>query len=315
MKRFLLFLALLTGILLSAQAQRMLTTGSLFKEMIDLEGLSSIPDPWYQMVQYSSYDHRSTLPGGPEWWANSDGFGGEPEPNFEEVISYDPETGDGEFVIADVEGPGAIVRLWSAAINGEVKMYIDNMNEPEYEGSAKTFFSRIYDYFPKPDKVNKDVFEKAFYQRDACYTPMLFTERLRIVWKGNLENLHFYQMQVRLYNDYTMVVPFSPEDIFQYSDVINEVAAVLADPDKEFPYSKGGKKNSINPSVKKGETQEVLVLDGPAVIEKLVLKVEAGNLDKALRQTIMHIFFDDFPWAQVQAPVGDFFGAAPGINP
>ena len=306
---------LLAGMLMLVPAQRVLTTGTLFKEMIDLEGLASIPDPWYEMVQFSSYDHRSTRPGGPDWWANSDGFGGEPEPNFQEIISYDPETGLGEFVIADVEGPGAVVRLWTAAISGEVTMFIDNMDEPVYEGSAKTFFSRIYDYFPEPDHVDKDAFEKAFYQRDACYAPMLFSDRLRVIWKGNVKEIHFYQMQVRLYNDYTLVATFSPEDFFQYSDVINEVAAVMADPDKEFPYSKSSKKSSINIDVKKGETQEVLVLEGPAAIEKLVLKVEAGDLDKALRQTVMHLSFDRYPWAQVQSPVGDFFGAAPGINP
>jgi hypothetical protein len=38
-------------------------------------------------------------------------------------------------------------------------------------------------------------------------------------------------------------------------------------------------------------------------------------LDRALRQTILHIICDKHPWGQVQAPLGDFFGAAPGINP
>jgi hypothetical protein len=47
----------------------------------------------------------------------------------------------------------------------------------------------------------------------------------------------------------------------------------------------------------------------------LTLKVEAEDPDRALRQTILHIVCDDHPWGQVQAPIGDFFGAAPGINP
>ncbi|MBN2129527.1 MAG: hypothetical protein JW741_08520, partial [Sedimentisphaerales bacterium] len=56
------------------------TTGSLFEEMVAMEGLARFPEPAFRMVQFSSYDHRSRLPGGPDWFANSDGFGGEPIP-------------------------------------------------------------------------------------------------------------------------------------------------------------------------------------------------------------------------------------------
>jgi hypothetical protein len=34
-----------------------------------------------------------------------------------------------------------------------------------------------------------------------------------------------------------------------------------------------------------------------------------------LRQTVLHIVCDGFPRGQVLSPVGDFFGAAPGVNP
>ena len=50
-------------------------------------------------------------------------------------------------------------------------------------------------------------------------------------------------------------------------------------------------------------------------IERLTLTVAAADTDRALRQTILRISFDDHTWGQVQAPLGDFFGAAPGINP
>jgi hypothetical protein len=56
-------------------------------------------------------------------------------------------------------------------------------------------------------------------------------------------------------------------------------------------------------------------LEGPRVLERLKLRVEAQHVEQALRQTILHVVCDDHPWGQVQAPVGDFFGAAPGINP
>ena len=42
--------------------------------------------------------------------------------------------------------------------------------------------------------------------------------------------------------------------------------------------------------------------------------VAAGILP-ALRSTILTIHFDEFARPQIEAPLGDFFGAGPGVNP
>jgi len=71
----------------------------------------------------------------------------------------------------------------------------------------------------------------------------------------------------------------------------------------------------VNTSLPPGSKTEILSMEGQQAIEQLSLQIEAENMEMALRQTILHIQFDGYPWGQVQAPVGDFFGAAPGINP
>jgi hypothetical protein len=75
----------------NARAAEPITTGSLISEMIDLKRLADMPKPFFHTVQFSSYDHRSTLPGGPHWFDNADGFGGDPVPNFEAVIHQTAE--------------------------------------------------------------------------------------------------------------------------------------------------------------------------------------------------------------------------------
>jgi hypothetical protein len=128
-KYFILFAAVAFGLICCStpsSVEQSITTETLFKEMIDMVGLTYFPDPPFRTVQFSSFDHRSTLPGGPDWFANSDGFGGEPIPNFEQVIREPGEDGMGEYLIADVQGPGAIVRLWTAAIlctTGQPKIF------------------------------------------------------------------------------------------------------------------------------------------------------------------------------------------------
>jgi hypothetical protein len=297
------------------QDQAIVTTGSLFQEMADLAGLARFPKPVYRMVQFSSYDRRSSLPGGPGWFANSDGFGREPLPNFEEVLVSPDTSGVGEYLMVDIRGPGAIVRLWTAAISGRVRLYIDDAGNPLYEGEADAFFRRPYDAFSQVESINRERFGRTVYQRDASYAPIPFSRRMRLVWIGNIQEIHFYQIGVRLYEEKTRVNSFSPDDIHVYRETIDGITGILSDPDSMLKGSNAGKAMPFHAALEPGERKEVLMLEGPGALEQLALRLRANDIDRALRQTLLHILCDDYPWGQVQCPVGDFFGVAPGVNP
>jgi hypothetical protein len=290
-----------------------ITTGSLFEEMADMANLARFPSPTYRTIQFSSYDRRSKLPGGPDWFANADGFGGEPIPNFEKVLRAPDANGVGEYLIADVEGPGAVVRLWTAAISGQIRVYLDDASTPLFEGGADEFFRRPYDRFGQMKDVDAGRFAKTVYQRDASYAPIPFARRLRAVWTGNIEEIHFYELQVRLYGPGATVATFRPEDIRQYRQTIDKVTAILSDPDNGPTPASSPK--GFEASLKPEEKSTLVRLEGPAAISQLSLQLAAKDLDQALRQTLLTITFDEYPWGQVQSPVGDFFGAAPGVNP
>ncbi len=310
-----LFLIISISCQTGTAGRKTVTTGSLFEEMIDMVNLTYFPAPSYRTVQYSSFDRRSHLPGGPDWFANSDGFGNEPIPNFEGVLREPDEEGIGEYLIADVKGPGAIVRLWSAAISGTIQLFLDGKSSPLYDGPAIDFFHRPYDSFPEVQNIDAELLGKTVYQRDAAYSPIPFAKNVRLVWIGNVQDLHFYQVQVRLYERGTKVISFSPEDLVTHMEAIDKVLLGLSDPDSHLePHAKGSAvpfRLTVDPSQK----ADIISLEGPLAIEKLTLRLQARNSDKALRQTLLHVVCDGYPWGQVQAPVGDFFGAAPGINP
>jgi hypothetical protein len=291
------------------------TTESLFNQMIDMKGLTYFPDPSYRTVQFSSFDRRSNLPGGPDWFANSDGFGGEPIPNFQEVLQQPGEDGIGQYLMADVRGPGAIVRLWTAAITGEVKLVLDDQEVPLYEGPAQDFFQKTYDGFAEVQNLDSELLRKTVYQRDASYAPMPFARRMRLIWKGDLKEIHFYQLGVRLYQAGTPVQTFSPGDLSAFKGTINRVMTALADPDQSLEPRSQDSPVDFAAVLEPSEEKEVIFLDGPKAVERLEIQIKAKNMDKALRQTLLHVICDDHPWGQVQCPVGDFFGAAPGINP
>ncbi len=292
------------------------TTGTLVREMVDMEALTRFPSPPFKTIQFSSHDRRSNLPQGPGWFANADGFGKEPIPGFLEVLGEPDSTDSGEYLMASVDGPGAIVRVWTAGITGSLRLYLDGVSDPVYAGPAETFFRGPYSVFSEGSGLDSELMEGTLYQRDASYAPIPFQKSMKLVWTGNLATLHFYHVQVRSYPAGTRVKTFSPSDLFHYRKEITGTMQVLADPESMRSIQEGVPDCLWDGNVAPGDRREVLTLvGGPGALSRLEIRISAADIDSALRQTLLEVVADDFPAAQVESPVGDFFGAAPGINP
>lgn len=306
--------AMAVGLASSLHAGPPVTTESLIAEMVDLRALAEFPDPAFKTTQFSSYDRRSDLPGGPGWFSNADGFGNEPIPAFQAVLKEPGDDGVGEYLICDVQGPGAIVRCWTAAINGQIRMWLDNAGEPVFDGNADDFFRRPYNVLGEQVGVDPSIFEGTFNQQNASYCPIPFAKRCRIVWVGDIRQVHFYEVQVREYQPGAVVETFAPQNLEAAGRTTARVAETLSKPGKSMMAFASPSNATV--TVAPGETAEVIADEqGPRAVESLTVQVLASDLELALRQTVLHISFDGAPHAQVQCPIGDFFGAAPGINP
>jgi len=293
-----------------------ITTGSLVTEMVDLVRLSEFPDPPYRTVQYSSYDHRSRVPNTPEWFANSDGFGREPLPNFEKILKKPGSDGVGEYLMAEVEGPGVITRGWTARINGEIRLHLDGSGEPVYSGPAGEFLLDLYGHYAEKLGLDPGDARDVFHQRCAQYFPIPFGKGCRIVWKGKVADLHFYQIQIRHYAAGTPVRTFRPDDLKTYAAEIKKAAGALANPDSLTAALKNPQRWRETFEIPPEKTTTILDdSSGPRVIRSFSVKLQAPDRVRALRGTILRIRFDGAPRPQVESPLGDFFGAAPGINP
>jgi hypothetical protein len=294
-----------------------ITTGSLVEQMIDMHTLAKFPEPAYKTVQFASNDRRSNVPGGVGWFDNSDGFGKEPVPNFEKILRKPGKDGIGEYLICDVKGPGAIVREWTAMTEGNIDVYLDGADKPVWTGHAMAFLLKPWGIYEKEVGLEEKDYGPGFYQKNAAYCPFPFAKGCRIVWTGDVNKIHFYQIQIRLYDEGAQVQTFQLEDLKTYADTIKRVAKVLADPKGKWSYRSKAKPVEIKQKIApiKDRQQIMRITGAGGMFERLTLKVEADDMDRALRQMVMHIVFDGYPWGQVQSPIGDFFGAAPGINP
>ncbi|WP_425399618.1 glycoside hydrolase family 172 protein [Aeoliella sp.] len=313
LKRSFLAVGLCFWLVAACSAGEKVTTGTIVAEMIDFDRLCEMPVESYKTLQFSSYDRRSNLPGGPEWISNADGFGNSPIPPFVRTLKEPNDQGIGEYVMAEVEGPGAIVRTWTADINGSIRVYLDGADKPVFDGPAREFLHHPYNTFVGEGTVDRDTLEGTFYQRDAAYCPMPFAKSCRIEWIGNPRRVYFYYVQLRQYkNQDVEVETFQPEDLKTYADEMKSVAAVMNDPDSLVGEASN---HEIDITLQPNERSTALEVKDSAALRRLMLLVEGDDEVAALRQTVMHITCDNWQFPQVQSPVGDFFAAAPGVNP
>lgn len=287
-----------------------ITTGTLLNEMIDLERLVDLSGPDYKTIQFSSYDRRSTSISEQGWFANRDGSGNEPIPGFVEVVKEPDESGIGTYLICDLEEPGVIVRLWTAGINGRIRIFLDDSIFPLYDGSAENFFWRMVDEI-SPRHIS---YENIFRQFDASYFPIPFARKCRIEWIGNIKDIHYYHVGVRVYSSDVIVETFNPIDLITYSDQIEKVKNIFLDPDKYWEYYDANI-NEIKMEISPNSKKELVKIEGTRAIEYFSLKLEPSDQEFLLRQAILKVYFDGASVPQIQSPIGDFFGSSPGINP
>ncbi|TFH28267.1 MAG: DUF2961 domain-containing protein [Bacteroidia bacterium] len=289
-----------------------ITTGTLLEEMVDLNRLTRLPEQEYRTVQYSSYDRRSTKPSESGWFANEDGFGNEPVPGFEEVLKSPDERGIGEYLICDIQNPGAIVRLWTAGIKGKIRLFLDDMDTPVIEGNAEDFFwYTVASLWPEVTETDSSI---TFRQFDAVYFPIPFAKSCRVEWTGDIRDLHFYHVGVRLYDPGTRIVTFKASDIIQNALKLLEIQSTLNSAKEELT-SEIGYMELPEIRVPSGSTMEILKLEGARSIDYFSVKIKADHLETALRNSVLSIYFDQASIPQIQAPLGDFFGSAPGLSP
>jgi len=296
----------------SVHGQETITFGTLVDEMTNLNRLTLLPDQTYRTIQFSSYDRRSKTPGTKGWFYNSDGFGGEPIPGFEEVIEPPDESGTGTYLICDIDGPGAILRLWTAGLNGRIRLYLDNQDEPLYDGNAEEFFWNTASGISCIDNelTSPDIYR----QFDATYFPIPFSKGCRIEWIGDIKKIHFYHVGIRLYEKKVQVKTFKTKDVTDYANNLKKLRDIFYNYGN-YHKSVPAMADTINITIPENTSAELLHSEGPGAIDHFSIKVNAKDLETALRSNILSIYFDDADIPQVNAPLSDFFGAAPGLNP
>jgi len=279
----------------SAAAMEDVTFASLLREMTDRTAIAEFPDPYYTCAQASSYDRRSTSPDDQTdegWFANHDRG---------HYLRYEERHGRREGVMMDVDGPGAIVRIWSANPRGVLRVYIDGADEPAFEAPMADLLDGTGPVEPPLAATRA--------RGGNLYLPIPYAEHCKVT-NDDPDGI-YYQINYRTYEPGAAVVSFSSDLLDRRADLIAETNARLSSP----AAGTGGRTSMSAPvEVAPGATRELFTDEGSsAAITRMIVDLDADDLAGALRSTILQIAFDGEETAA--CPLGDFFGAAPALIP
>lgn len=294
-------------------ASKEVSLETLLDQMVDRELPSKFPKPYFTVKQYSSYDQNSISPDQEGWFANHDASW---------FIRQEENQGRREFVMLDADGPGAVARFWMTfgnedAYTGTIRFYFDGNDLPEIEGPVLDIISGgALVGEPLSSSVSP---ETNYFQRGHnLYLPIPYSNHLKITYEcPALEpDKHrpsvYYNINYRTYENNTPVKSFTRSQLTELKDQIDQVQELLNQPaQKSLEEDILQVAGSIG-KLAAGETFK-LDLKGQSAIQKIEIKLEASNLEQALRSTVLEIVFDGEK--TVWAPLGDFFGTGYQIRP
>ncbi|GAB6166793.1 DUF2961 domain-containing protein [Thermostilla marina] len=281
------------------------TYSDLIRLMLDPSHAAVLPQDGESCRQWSSWDRNSRYD--PEtdtyvnWAANGDGHHFIREEN-------------GVQVLAEMEGPGCIWRIWSAlAQTGHVKIYIDGAETPAVDLPFEQYFNGKTAPFAYPH-LSYNLAE------DGCrgqnlYFPIPYQKSCKIVAEPNWGR--YYQFVYHTFPKDTKLPSFSRELAAAHADELTKVDRFFGERIGDLPPVYDDVRSIAESFTLPAGESRTFTLEGPAAVVGIRGSIELGDREDemaALRHVTLSITWDDQSQPAVWCPVGDFFGTAPGKN-
>ncbi|MDQ3813061.1 MAG: DUF2961 domain-containing protein [Armatimonadota bacterium] len=278
----------------------------LVHRLTDLDRLAVLPQTGEKIALFSSYDRTSRYDAATDkyirWDANGDGG---------HVIRTE---GDVQ-VLAEMDGPGCICRIWSAtAGDGRVKIYLDGAVEPAVDLPFKEYFSGKEAPFNYPLLVYKT--EANGFDN---FVPIPYQKSCKIVAEKGWGN--YYQFTYSSFAPGTVVPTFTRALGEPEKAALAAADKLLTDNLGSDPAGARAGEATLREAISlEPGSQKTIPLQGPRAITALRAKLDPASATAAatpdstvLRDVALRIRWDGEKSPSVAVPLGDFFGNAPSI--
>jgi D-arabinan exo alpha-(1,3)/(1,5)-arabinofuranosidase (non-reducing end) len=228
------------------------------------------------------------------------------------AIALDPQG----HVLAEMDGPGSVVNIWSAnpKDGGKIRIYLDGAEKPVIEGSLEALLGGKWkttidgnETTPFPDPLSCER-SRGF----NLYFPIAYARHCKItVDRKDI----YYHVDYRTYQAGTEVETFKLEDMERLSQEVHGVVEGLRLKNHRTPAEKLLYRDvqSLSP----GDSAR-LEFEGSQAIKFFSAKLQGDQGPapaEAWRSLLLTITFDGASHPQICCPLGDFFGSSPGLQP
>jgi len=285
-------------------AAETLTYTDLVGRLADMEHLAVLPLPGEKGALASGYDRKSQYDATADsyiaWDANGDSGG------------FIRNEGEGK-VMAEIQGPGCIWRIWSAtAREGHVKIYLDGAESPTVDLPFIGYFDRTHEPFTRPNLVYTSA------RGLNNHTPIPFQKSCKIVAEKDWGS--YYHFNYTTFPQGTVVptfaLPLSAKDTAALDAANLAMGQCGQDPAGSRPDQKTDTSSITVPAGGKSVAME---LKGPQAITaikvKLALPKDAEQQRTLLAQLTVSVTWDNESGPAIWSPLGDFFASAAGAVP
>ena len=242
-----------------------------------------------------------------------------PDWEVKQISSYDRTGGndddqyaqqiyDNVVVLADLEGPGIVTRIWSKNPHGLMYLYIDDMENPLLVSPFSNMFSGDHHIASEEVQIFGAPFTGNGSGGHYSYMPIPYEQKCRIMVVGADDSLG-YQVTYTDLPDNTPIqsfsIPLTKDDVSffkEWRENWNHTDFRLHDPKVEVMHHSRHKYWPQKDTL-------VYPMEGPGVITELEMIVESSQKE-IMDNTWISISFDHEEKPSVYAPIGDFFGSS-----
>ncbi len=255
------------------------------------------------------------------------------DPSFRERHPFPVKEGE-KYVLAEMEGPGAITWIWSALPGeGNICIYVDGSDEPLIDASFYEWYGNWGHRFP--NLVYRAGRSLNF------FVPIPFKKSCKVVAEEDFGE--YYQIGYRSYPRTAFLPDLKKGFGTAELEALAQLDRLLGKRGPDPLSSRDGEMTeNVEMDLPPGETLTVFEKKGPAVITSFRVSVDVGQTvpflllrpeasgrllpgtrrelpdspadRNVLRELTLAMYWDGETDPAVWAPLGDFFGTAPGWN-
>jgi len=235
--------------------------------LIDLDHLV-ILENGQTCKQFSSYDRASRYDEAAgqyiAWEANGDSG---------KYVRIDPATGEG--VMAEMEGPGCIWRIWSANPQGRIRFYLDGAEKPQYEYEFAALFTGKVTGFPKPLVWQRRIDLGGENPASNCYVPIPYAKSCKVTADKPLNQ--YYHIGYTTFPKDWKIKTFSLEHTPAEEAAVQQVCKALASCGVDPQPAQNVLTIEKNTTLVPGQPIPVADLKGPGTIRQFLAKVASDE--------------------------------------